>query len=310
MEGEKMFRHILVPLDGSRLAESALSAAGWLAGKLGAQVTLIHIIERNAPSTVHSDRHLVTREEAIGYLEEVSRSPALSGLSVQTHVHEVEVKDVARSIFEHSAELKPDLIVMCAHGRGGMRRLLFGAIAQQVITLGTTPVLIVHPSPEKGAEAAAWRIGGIVAPIDGDPDHERGLPIAASLAQTLACRLRLLMVVPKVHNLTGPEVAVSIMLPGSTRTELEMRSTDARSYLDRRAEELAKAGISAETEISRGDPAAAIMEAVRRVSADLVVMGTHGRAGTEAFWEGSVASEVAARIRTSLLLVPLGKGGA
>lgn len=305
MEGDTMFRHILVPLDGSRLAESALDTAGWLAGKLGAQLTLIHLIEKNAPSKVHrSERHLVTREEATVYLDEVSRSPGLAGLSVTTHVHEVEVSDVARSIFEHSAELAPDLIVMCAHGKGGMRRLLFGVIAQQVITLGKTPVLIVHPTAETGATG---RIGSIIAPIDGDPDHERGLPIASALAKALGCRLRLLMVVPKVRNLTGSGVAVSIMLPGSTRTELEMRSADAQSYLDRRAEELAKADIATETEISRGDPALAIMEAVRRASADLVVMGTHGRAGTEAFWEGSVASEVAARIRTPLLLVPLGR---
>ncbi len=58
MEGDAMFRHILVPFDGSRLAESALDTAGWLAGKLGAQLTLVHLIEKNAPSKVHrSERH-------------------------------------------------------------------------------------------------------------------------------------------------------------------------------------------------------------------------------------------------------------
>ena len=128
--GEKIFRHILVPLDGSRLAESALTTAVWLARKMDAQVTLVHIIEKNAPSEVHSDRHLVTPEEAAAYLQELSRLPALSGLRVETHVHTAEVGDVARSIAEHSAELAPDLIVMCTHGKGGARRLLFGVIAQ------------------------------------------------------------------------------------------------------------------------------------------------------------------------------------
>ena len=307
MEGDRVFQHILVPLDGSRLAESALATAGWLARQLGAQLTLIHLIERNAPSIVHSERHLVSMEEATKYLDETSRAPALSGLRVATHVHEVEVNDVARSIFEHSAELEPDLIVMCAHGKGGMRRLLFGVIAQQVITLGKTPVLIVRPSPAMRGVGEAAEIQSILAPIDGNPDHERSLPIAAGLAKVLECRLRLLMVVPKIRDLTGSSVPVSIMLPGSTRTFLELQSVEARSYLDRRADDLAKAGLAVDAVISRGDPARAIVSAARRLSADLVVVGTHGRAGTEAFWEGSVAAEVANRIRMPLLLVPLGR---
>src|SRR5208337_3452075 len=169
MPGEKMFHHILVPLDGSRLAESALTSAVWLARKMDAQLTLIHIIEKNAPSEVHSDRHLVTPEEATTYLQEVSRRPALSGLRVETHVHTVEVGDVARSIAEHSAELAPDLVVMCTHGKGGTRRLLFGDIAQQVISLGTTPVLMVRPSKEARAAPAEGNFRTILAPTDGDP---------------------------------------------------------------------------------------------------------------------------------------------
>ena len=217
------------------------------------------------------------------------------------------MKDVARSIFEHSAELAPDLIVMCAHGTGGVRRLLFGVIAQQVITLGKTPVLVVYPASERRKAEESGEIKSILAPIDGNPEHERSFPIATGLAKALECRLRLLMVVPKIRDLTGLSVPVSIMLPGSTRTYLEMQSIEARSYLNRRADELGKTGVAVDAETSRGDPANAIVAASRRFSSDLVVMGTHGRAGTEAFWEGSVAAEVAARIRVPLLLVPLGK---
>ncbi|MGO8693071.1 MAG: universal stress protein [Rectinemataceae bacterium] len=305
-----MLRHILVPLDGSALAESALTTAGWLARKLDAQVTLVHVIEKNAPSEVHSERHLVTPDEAGIYLDEVSRRPVLSGLRVTTHVHTAEVSDVARSIFEHSAEMAPDLIVMCAHGRGGVRRLLFGAIAQQVITLGKTPVLIVHPSEEGRKTENTGEFQTILAPIDGDPNHEGGLPIAAELAKGLKCRLHLLMVVPKVSDLSGSNAAVSILLPGGTRTELEVEGAAAQAYLESKAEELARNGIEVESETARGDPARTIIAALRRISADLVVMGTHGRAGVDAFWEGSVAAEVATRIQTPLLLVPLDKSRA
>jgi len=86
-----------------------------------------------------------------------------------------------------------------------------------------------------------------------------------------------------------------------------MESAAARAYVEKRASELSKGGIAVEREALRGDPAHVIIRAARRLSADLVVMGTHGRAGAGAFWEGSVAAEVATRIRAPLLLVPLGK---
>jgi len=305
--GERIFRHILVPLDGSRLAESALTTAVWLARKMDAQVTLIHIIEKNAPSEVHSDRHLVTPKEASKYLEELSHFPALSGLRVETHVHTAEVGDVARSIAEHSAELSPDLVVMCTHGKGGARRLLFGDIAQQVISLGKTPVLMVRPSQEGQANATAGDFRTILVPTDGDPGHEKGLPMATELALAFHCRLHLLMVVPRLLNLSGANAAASLILPGAMRLNLEMESAGARAYLDQRAAELNREGVLADYETARGDPARAIIASARRLSADLVVMGTHGRAGADAFWAGSVAARVVARIQAPLMLVPLGK---
>jgi nucleotide-binding universal stress UspA family protein len=275
---------------------------------MDAQITIIHIIERNAPSEVHRDTHLVTPEEATTYLQELSRRPALSGLRVEIHVHTAEVSDVARSIAEHSAELAPDLVVMCTHGNGGARRLLFGDIAQQVISLGITPVLMVRPSKEMQVIGAVGNLRTILVPINGDPGHEKGLPMAAEIALAFHCRLHLLMVVPEVRDLTGLKAATSLILPGATRLNLEMESEGAQMYLDQRAAELNREGILADYENSRGDPAHAIVASARRLSADLVVMGTHGRAGADAFWAGSVAARVVARVRAPLMLVPLSKG--
>lgn len=299
-----MFRHILVPLDGSRLAESALAPAARLARRMDAAVTIVHVIEKNAPSEVHSERHLVTPEEASAYLKEVSRLSVLSGLRIVTHVHTAEVSDVPRSITEHSAELAPDLIVMSTHGRGSARRLIFGDIAQQVIARGVTPVLMVRPTEHGGKSMGAEEWRTILAPIDGDPSHERGLPVGADLALAFACRLVLLMVVPTIGELTGSQAAASILLPGATREKLEMDRAGAQEYLEERAALLKERGVIAGCEASRGDPARAIV-AARRLTADLIVMGTHGRAGTDAFWAGSVAARVVARAQAPLLLVPL-----
>jgi nucleotide-binding universal stress UspA family protein len=304
-----MFKHLLVPLDGSRMAESALPTAARLAARAGATLTLVHVIEKNAPSEVHSERHLVSPKEAADYLSEVASRRVLEGLPVKTHVHEAEVKDVARSITEHTTELAPDLVVMTAHGRGGAHRLISGAIAQQVIALGGTPVLLLWPSPDAAATILRedWRV--ILAPIDGDPSHERGLKVAAEMAASFKCRLHLLMVTPTAGKLGGSQAAAGILLPSATRIKLEMDDAGARDYLAARAEELRRKGIEVGTETSRGDPARAIVWTSKHVSADVVVMGTHGRAGADAFWEGSVAARVVARARVPLLLVPLREQG-
>jgi nucleotide-binding universal stress UspA family protein len=281
------------------MAESALAAAARLAARAGAEVTLVHVIEEGAPAEVHSERHLVSPEEAAAYLAEAARLPVLEGLQVKTHVHTAEVRNVARSIMEHAAELAPDLVVLSATGRGGARRLLYGAMAQQVIGLGTTPVLLVRDPMAAGT----WRT--ILAPVDGDPAHESGLTVATELALAFGCTLHLIMVTPRLGELQGSQAAAGILLPGATRIKLEMDSAGAREYLAARAADLARAGVRAGAEASRGDPARAIARAAKRLSADLVVMGTHGRAGTKAFWEGSVAARVVARTSAPLLLVPL-----
>ena len=279
--------------------------AASLARKFDASLTLIHVIEKDAPSEIHSERHLVSAGEASAYLDEVSNLSMLAGVRVSTHVHASQVIDVADSVTEHSAELAPDLIVMSRHGRGGARRLLFGTIAQQIISRGRTPVLVVRPSTDVRGESSSadWRI--ILAPIDGDPSHEKGLPVAIDMALAFHSRLHLLMVVPTIGKLGGLQGALSLLLPGTTRVKLEMDSAGAGDYLAAREKELQSAGVHAGSETSRGDPARAIVKAARRLTADLVVMGTHGRAGTDAFWAGSVAAQVVARASVPLLLVPL-----
>ena len=77
-----MFKNILVPLDGSKLAETAVSPAASLAKTLGAPVTLLHIIEKDAPQEVHSDHHLTKPDEASAYLQKVALSFGLSLLVI------------------------------------------------------------------------------------------------------------------------------------------------------------------------------------------------------------------------------------
>lgn len=302
-----MFEHLLVPLDGSRLAEAALAAAAYLSRALGAQITLIHVIERGAPEEIHGEQHLTDPVQASAYLAEVAARAFSPSMRVEQHVHTAEVRDVARSIVEHADELGPDLVVMCTHGQGGLRTWLLGSIAQQVISLGVTPVLLIQPDGVAATPDFACR--RLLVPLDGNPDHEQGLGVAATLARVCAADLHLLTAIPTLATLSGERGTTARLLPTATSAWLEMTEESAAAHLHQKTIGLQALALRTTAEVCRGDPAAVIARTAQRVQADLVVMGTHAKRGMDAFWSGSVAAQVSNRSCVPLLLVPVPEAG-
>ena len=181
-----MFKHILVPLDGSNLSEASLTPAAILAEKFKAPVTLLHVIEQDAPSEVHADRHLTKPDEAMEYLEDIAKRAFPPKVKVKTHVHTAPVADVTRSIVEHiTTEFQTDLIVICTHGKSGIHDALFGNIAQQIAAQGKTPLLIVKPVSPR------FKLEKILMPLDPDSAHDYSFPFAESLAHAFKAELQL-----------------------------------------------------------------------------------------------------------------------
>jgi nucleotide-binding universal stress UspA family protein len=294
-----MFKNILVPLDGSKLSEASLAPAAFLARTLKSPVILLHIIERDAPAEVHRERHLTRPDEAEAYLKEAARAfPA--GVKTETHVHTLPVADVVRSIVEHATtEFQPDLIVMCTHGHGGMRDVLFGNIAQQVIARTTTPLLLIKP------DASSFKLEKILVPLDPDSVHDDSLPLARSLAELFDAHLHLLSVIPTFSTLGGEQAAMSTLMPATTQALLDLKEENARQDLRVHMDELRDAGLRAAAETVRGDPASTIVKIAAQSGADLIILSTHGKAGMDAFWARSVAPKVAQSTKTPLLLMSL-----
>ena len=298
-----MFQKLLVPLDGSRLAEACLPAAAFLAQRLQASVTLLHVIERDAPPEIHGQRHLVDPSEAGDYLDALVGKAFPPGVDVTRHVHGNEANDVARAIAAHAEEFASDLIVLCSHGSGGLRGLLFGRIAQRVIANGNTPVLVIDPA--KGWKVPQAGCKCLLVPLDGKPDHEQGLPVAADLARVCEASLHLLRVVPTLKTLPAEHAVTGRLMPKSTAAMLDLAKEEALAYLQRKVDALQETGIKVTREVSRGEPARLIKKASKRAKVDLIVMGTHGKTGTDAFWSGSVTPKVCADCDVPLLLVPV-----
>jgi nucleotide-binding universal stress UspA family protein len=297
-----MFTHLLVPLDGSSLAEQALPAAAYLAQLWPARVTLLHLVERHPPSEVHHDRHLTSATEAGAYLENIKQRAFPAEVAVECHVHTAEIDDVARSIVEHIGELAPDLIVMCTHGQGGWRRRLFGSKAQQVIALNKTPILLIPPTQQAMPEFHCTRI---VVPLDGNAEHEQGLRVAIDLAHSSRSAQYLVFVIPTVDRLKGEDAATGRLLPHTMAAILDLQQEEATEYLGCHIVELRDAGLTVSAEVVRGDAVSAIVATVKRTEADLIVMATHGKTAMDAFWSGSLTPVIADRSPVPLLLVPI-----
>lgn len=294
-----MYRRILVPLDGSRLAESVLPVVQRLAAATGARVVLLHVLERGAPAAVHGDRHLQAVGESDDYLARIAGHLRASGATVDIHTHEVPEGDVARSIAAHVAEEQADLIVLCTHGTGGLRQILSGSIAQQVLKRGSVPVLLVRAEAEP---AEPFQPSRVLVPLDGTAAAEAALEPASALAQRLGAALHLVMVVPTAGTAGGEKGALRQTMPSATRAALDLEEAEGASYLDAVAARL-PGGVPVTAEVRRGSVAGALADEAAEPEVGLVVVATHGRAGVQAIWAGSVTARLLARTRAPLLLL-------
>lgn len=298
-----MYSRFLVPLDGSQLAESVLPVVERLATCGHATVLLLHVVERGAPDAVHGEHHLQGVEEAKPYLNDLAGRLRTQGIAVETHAHSVPEGDVARSIADHSAEHAADLIVLCTHGRGNFRDILFGRIAQQVLRRGEVPVLLIRPNDMSLADRFEPEV--VLVPLDGSSPAEAALEPALDLARLCEAGLRLVTVVPTQETLRGDRQAVGTLLPAATRAALDLEEGNAYSYVDAVTSRLhgRSLRVPITAEVLRGDIGATLSGAATAPDVGLVVMSTHGHAGLQAMWGGSVAAHLLGRIHAPILLI-------
>ena len=143
-----MYERILVPLDGSKLAEQAIPYATELC-KGSTQVTLFQVVHLPLPlaapdvaMTVPMPDLEELKQEALDYLERLAAPLRAEGVRVNAAV--VERDAVAQAIVEYAEENEINLIAMTTHGRSGLSRLLFGSVAEEVVRHAPCPVLIIR----------------------------------------------------------------------------------------------------------------------------------------------------------------------
>lgn len=148
-----MYRHVLIPTDGSPLSDHALEQGLGLAAAIGAKATVLTVVEpfytfSAAPehlgeSRDHYERH--ARQAARGILEEAQGKARALGVAARAKVLGSEHPDQA--IIDTARDSGCDLIAMASHGRRGVNALLLGSVTQKVLTHSRLPVLVLRPGP-------------------------------------------------------------------------------------------------------------------------------------------------------------------
>src|SRR5215831_11149498 len=184
-----MMRHILIPLDGSDLAERAIPVAARIAKATEvSEISLVRIVRAPAEFETSATDAAVwapaadedEKRKANDYLHEVAQRAELAGLSVTERIY---AGPPSATLVMAANSLGVDLIVMTSRGRSGITRWLLGSVAEGVSRESQTPTLIVRA--EK-AEDEITLGGAALVPVDGSPLAETAIEPAARLAAALA----------------------------------------------------------------------------------------------------------------------------
>jgi nucleotide-binding universal stress UspA family protein len=225
---------------------------------------------------------------------------AEAGLEVHGEVIEATAGDGIIEYTRRHPEI--DMVAMATHGRTGLRRLFMGSVAEHVLHATTMPVLLVRPDAEAPVDLEALpSYKRVVVPLDGSPFAERALSQAKYLASYASAEVVLVAVAAEAFERVQDKEAWHKKdwnpAPWETDAGLLM------AYLRDMANTIHEWELPVQVEVATGDPSEAIIGIAREVSADIVVMATHARAGLSRLLSGSVAMSVVCHTNKPVLLV-------
>lgn len=312
-----MFKRILIPLDGSARAESAIPVAARIARAYSASITLLRIAETPVeygpyvapPSSYAKQAINADLAEANAYLEKAAKAEELAGIEVETKAL---FGAVAPAIIASAQMYHASLVVMCSHGFTGFKRWMLGSVADHIARHSTVPVLVLREGAPLPATALKQPVRAMVA-LDGSPLSEAAFEPVAYLVAGLAHatsqqgELRLLRVVDLPF--TSGRLKSQAYVDSKTRDEAVKAAQDYLETLTTRLEMggLADLNISVKTVVvSDPDVAEAIIKQTEHVEegpVDLIAMATHGRGGMQHFVMGSITERVLHHSKLPLLIV-------
>lgn len=276
-----MIKRILVPLDGSELAETVLPYVDRLANALGSEVQLMSVLIGEDPQ-LQVENYLADRRGSL-------KGPGNTSIEVSRS------ESAAQGIIEKAEMLDADLIAMSTHGRSGLARWALGSVADRVIHGTSRPVLLVR-SLSKSERRGPTLMNRIIVPLDGSEISKSVLPYIIDLAKPIGGRIALVSVVEPL-SAYSPYTA---SIPQELVNDLKVHAED---FLVSVQVETQEEDLQITTEVRTGSAVDGILKAAEEVGAGMIAMATHGHSGLRRWLMGSVAEGVLRRTRLPCLMV-------
>jgi nucleotide-binding universal stress UspA family protein len=315
-----MFSRILIPLDGSTLAERSIPHAEQFARIFGSSIILLQVLEPTSyhenPNPVDPLDWQIRKAEADMYMsgvtarirENLNEGGRETDISVEYSIREGKT---AENIVDFAHDAKIDLLVISTHGSGGLSRWNISSVVQKVINLIYLPVLIVRSHSQSGTDDARIRYRRILLPIDSSRRAEYSLSAGIALARgetsmgytsevsnpppqhsasdTSSLNTKLILAaVIKPPELPIPE-PYPIEIAQLSEQLVQVSRRTVRDYLNEMAERLP---VECETFVVESDSvASAIQGLAEEEDIDLVVLSAHGYTGQSTRPYGNVARD-------------------
>ncbi len=295
-----MYKNILVPLDGSELANIALTYANEMANRLpGINIELLHV--HNQKEGIHDAMHKAYIENT------VAKSIEQWGKGAEKRIKGKLVisGNPADEIIKYADKQKTDLIIMATHGRSGVSRWAMGSVAYKVIRSVNIPICLVHAGISE--EVIRQKSGGkvCIVPLDGTKKAESVLPHVKALAKQYNDDLEvvLLRVCPKPEISSDYPHSMPVSWEDHVEQEQAKCKIESGVYLAGIVKQFKKEGINTRMELPIGDPAKQIIKYDAASESRFIIMSTHGRSGISRWAYGSVAESVMLGTQTPIIMV-------
>lgn len=298
-----MINHILVPLDGSTLAEGVLSHILALAPATSARITLVQVMEYEhmgigSLGVDPVDWHL-RKHKSEKYLDQIADDLQNSGLRVEYAILE---GNPAEGIIEFARNNNVDLIALSTHGLSGLSGWNVSSVVQKILQRSYKSILLIRAYQPTPAIAQDVLYKRIFVGLDGSPRSEYILPVAMNLARFYHSQLILGTVIQRPQTIRR--------LPLTREEEdliekiVEKNHQAASHYFEQLKTQFSQEELDLRTDIIVGDNVTAILhDMAEEVTADLVIMAAHGHSGGRRWPYGSVTTSFIAYGHTSLMIM-------